>query len=78
MGQKLRGWLEPGVVFFKGVRVPICVPGGGGFGVSSVCGGWFACGKKREKGNGGGERGGWGGERQWKQKVNAHAFGETL
>ena len=67
-----------GCSFCKEMRAPtlgeggwVCVQVGGG--------GWFACGKlgKEEKEEGIADGGGWGGDRQRSQQVNAHAFVKT-
>ena len=80
IGQKLRG-SSYGVVFRKGVRVPIGVPGIGGWGPLGLGsdGWWGVCFslEKEGKGGGAGEGGRWGGDRQRNRQVNAHAFAKT-
>ena len=75
-GQKPRGSFTRGA-FRKGVRVPI------GVSEKGVCGrvqaggwGWFSLWEMRER-EGGVESGGWRGDRQRNQQVNAHAFVKT-
>ena len=76
------GQVETRVVFTrgsyrKGVRVPIGVPGRGGFGSGSA--GWWGVvflWKIREEGKGVGRVRGWGGDRQRNRQVNGQALSE--
>ena len=69
-GSQNQGVVFSGLSFRKGVRVPLSQGEGFGLGFRGVVGGGLLVEKVRERGNGGGEGGGWGRDRQ----VNAQAL----